>query len=577
MLRRLLAVSAPPWRRLGSAVLLGALGAAVTIGLLAGSGYLVDKAAFRPGLAAIAGVLAIVEVLAVTRAPIRYQERLVAHDVAFRALTAWRVWLYDRLEPLAPAGLRAWRSGDLLSRATDDVDVLQDLYLRGLSPVAVAVVACALAVAAVGLLLPWAALLLGLVLVAALVVPTTLALAGGRLGERQASLRGELAADVLDAVQGAPEVVAFGRQEAVLGHMEAVDDELARLSRRRARLAGLSAAVTMLCLGLAVVGLLALGVDAVSHHHLQPVMLAVLPLVAIGAFDTVPPVATAAARIRDVVASGERLLALADLPAPVRDPARPAVVPAGRPAVAATDVRLRYADDRPWALDGLTLDLPPGARVAVVGSSGAGKSSLVNVLLRFWAPQSGRVTLGGVALDELAQADVRRSIALVDQEARLFAGSVRENVALGRPEATEAEINRALARAQLDEWLASLPRGLETPVGEGGARVSGGQRQRIALARALVAGGPVLLLDEPTAGLDESTAGRLLADVLAAGDVGAEGDPTPGGDPGPGAAPTFGARRSILLVTHREADLAGFDEAVVVEAGRVVSRRPLGP
>jgi ABC-type multidrug transport system fused ATPase/permease subunit len=276
-------------------------------------------------------------------------------------------------------------------------------------------------------------------------------------------------------------------------------------------------------------------------------MLAVLPLAAIGAFESVPPVTMAALRAREVAAAGRRLLDLQALPAPVADPPDPEPVPDGCPPVVFEEARLRYADDLPWALNGLTLSLAPGERLAVVGSSGAGKTSLVNVLLRFWPLQAGTARLGGIDLARLAQADVRRAVALVEQDARLFAGSIADNVTLARPDATDHEIALAVRRAQLEEWVDTLPEGLGTPVGEHGGRVSGGQRQRIALARALLAGAPVLVLDEPTAGLDEPTAARLLHDVLAAG-----------------------AGHSVLLVTHREHEAALFDHVVVVEEGRVV-------
>ena len=550
VLDRIVKIGSPPKGRLALAVLLGVAAAAATIGLLAGSGYLVDRAALRPGLGAIAGVLAIVEVLAVLRAPLRYWERLVSHDAAFRALNHWRVWLFDHLEPLAPAGLRAWRSGDLLARAIDDVDDLQDLTLRGLGPMVVAAAASVLGVVVVAVLLPWAGLLLGGALLVALVAPPVIALASTASGKRDAALRGELAADVVDLLQGAAEVLAFDHRDALLARIEQTDAALTRLSRRRALAGGVTSAVITLCVGVSVVGVLALAVDAVHHHHLEPAMLAVLPLAAIGAFETVPPVTQAAIRMRDVVASGRRLLDLGEQPAPVADPPHPVEVPTGRPAIALEDVSLRYAHDLPWALDGLNLHVAPGGRVAVVGSSGAGKTSLVNVLMRFWPLQAGTASLGGVALERLAQRDVRRTIGLVDQEARLFAGTIRDNVTLAAPDATDEQVAAVVHQSQLEEWVGSLPEGLGTPVGEDGAQVSGGQRQRIALARALLMGAPVLVLDEPTAGLDEPTAGRLLKDVLAAGDG-----------------------RSVLMVTHRESDLSGFEEVAVLEAGRVVELR----
>jgi thiol reductant ABC exporter CydC subunit len=550
VLRRVLAFGSPPWGRLGGAAALGLAAAAATIGLLAGSGYLVDRAAQRPGLGAIAGILALVEVVAVVRAPLRYGERLVAHDAAFRALRGWRVWLYDRLEPLAPAGLAPWRSGDLVVRATDDVDTLQDLYLRILLPGLVAVAAGVLGVLVTALVLPSAALILGLSLAAAMVLPPAVAVAGAPT-EGEAALRGSLAADVADLVQGAPDLVAFGHDAAVLARIESTSAALARRSRRRAVATGTANGLGVLCLGAAVVGVLADGVSAAAHHHLNPVMLAVLPLVAIGTFEAVLAITAAAGRWREVRAAARRLLELGDLPVPLVDPPSPQAVPEPPLGLSARHARLRYAPDLPWALADLSFEVAPAERVAVTGSSGSGKTSLVNVFLRFWGLDGGDATLGGVPLERLAQRDVRNHIALVDQEAFLFSGSIADNLLLARPEAGPDELETALRLARLDDWVAGLPDGLSTPVGEMGRRVSGGQRQRIALARALLAEAPVVVLDEPTSGLEEGVALELLADILSA----TEG-------------------KTVLLVTHRDNEAALFDRRITIEAGRVVATAP---
>ncbi len=549
VVRAILRRAHPPWGRLAVATGLGVAGAAATVGLLAGSGAVVDRAAARPGLGAIAGLLAAVEVLAFARGPLRYGERLVGHDAAFRVLGRWRVWLYDRLEPLVPAGLGPLRSGDVLARAVDDVDALQDLYLRSAAPLVVAVCTSALAVTVTGLLVPPAAAVVGGALLVAMVGPAWLGRRLEAASAEEVARRGEMAADVVELLQGSAELVAFGAAGGVLERIGEADAALTAAARRRALAGGAASALVVACLGVAVVGVLALAVAAARAHRLEPVMVAVLPLTAIGAFEAVGPVALAVLRLGEVLAAASRLIDLEDLEVPVEDPASPAPLPAGCPEVALSEVTLRYDRRQRAALDAVSLTVPAGAKVAVVGRSGAGKSSLVNLLLRFWPKESGRATLGGVLLEELAQDDVRKAVGLLDQDADLFSGTIADNLALGHPGAGPEALAEALAAAQLEDWVSSLPQGLATEVGEHGTAVSGGQRQRIALARTLLHGASVLVLDEPTASLDEEAGRRLLDDVLEA---------------------TSG--RSVLLVTHRPSELDPFDDVVELAAGQVVRR-----
>jgi thiol reductant ABC exporter CydC subunit len=545
-IRRVLAEPGTPYGRLAASGLLGLASAAATIGLLAGSGYVVGRAASRPGLDALVGILAGVEVLAFLRGPLRYAERLVGHDATLRALARWRVWLYDCLTPRVPAALAGWRSGDLLTRAIDDVDTLADLYLRTLLPLAIALGSAVLGLVVTGVILPVGAVALGVPLAIACTVPPFLAWRGAA-GDEAAALGGALSAQVVDAIHGAPDLLAFGADAAVLDRIETLSARVEALDRRHARANALATLCTQVCLGAALVAVLAVAVSAVHAHHLNPVMVAVLPLAALGTFEPIPGIAQAAARVRAVSAAARRLIDLEAVPVPVTDPVDADHLPGGIPEISFSHASLRYAPDRLRAFDDVTLAVEPGAHIAVTGSSGAGKSSLVSALLRFWPLEEGVLTVGNVPVTRLSQSDVRGACALVDQRAQLFAGTVRSNVMLGRPDATDLEVETALDAAQLSGWVASLPSRLETPVGNEGVTVSGGERRRLAVARALLAGGPVLVLDEPTAGLDAPLADQLIVDVLAAA----------GG-------------RSVLLITHRASEAQRCDAVVTLEGGRVI-------
>ncbi|HEY1828921.1 MAG TPA: thiol reductant ABC exporter subunit CydC [Acidimicrobiales bacterium] len=548
-LRRVITAPGTPRARLALAGLLGLASAAATIGLLAGSGYVVGRAALRPGLDALVGILASIEVLAFLRGPLRYAERLIGHDAALRALTQWRLWLYDCLADRVPAAFASWRSGDLLTRAVDDVDALGDLYLRTLLPVVVAVAAAILGTVVEGLVLPVAALALGIPLALAMIVPAALILGRANHDSNSAALAGQLTARVVDVIHGAPDLIAFGADGDAFEQLTHLADQADGADRRVAATARAATLIVQLCLGAALVAVLAVTVAAVHAHHLDRVMVAVLPLTVLGTFEPVPLLSAALSRALSVERSADRLFQLGDVPVPVSDPATPATLGSGVPAVRADGASLRYAPDLPLVLDGVSLDLPAGASLAVTGSSGAGKSSLINSLLRFWPLESGHIEVNGGDAGRFRQSDVRALFALVDQSAHLFGGTLRANLTLGRPDAGEDEITAALAAAQLDEWVAGLPEGLETQVGDDGTAISGGERRRVAVARALIAGRDVLLLDEPGSGLDAPTADHLLASVVA-------------------AAAERG--QSLLLITHRAAEAERCDQVVRLVQGRIV-------
>jgi thiol reductant ABC exporter CydC subunit len=547
-LRRLVAFAAVPRSRLWLSVGLGALAVCFGVALMTAAGYLISRAAEHPPILALTTTIVAVRFFGLSRPIVRYLDRLVSHDLALRSLGRVRARFYARIEPLAPAQLEGYRRGDLLNRMVGDVDALQGLYLRGISPPLVALLAGAACVGAITAVLPTAAVILAAGLVAGgLAVPALAAALARSSGRRQAAARSALTADLVELLRGAPELVLFGREEDRLADVRAADGELDRLARRDALVAGVADASAILVAGVTTVGVLAAAVSARDTGALDRVLVATIALLALSSFEAVASLPAAARELGGIVASGRRVLELADGSPAVRDPADPLPAPGGRPTVALEGVTARYGSGRP-VLAGVDLALAPGRRIGLVGPSGAGKTTVTNLLLRFLDPVEGRVAIAGRDARDYRQEDVRRVFGLAGQDAHLFDSTIRENLRLARPHATDSELGDVLDRVRLGEWVASLPDGLDTLVGEEGTEVSGGQRQRLVLARALLAGASVLVLDEPTVHLDAATASALMDDVLAAAED-----------------------RTVLLITHRPEGLERMDEVVTLEGGRVVA------
>jgi ATP-binding cassette, subfamily C, bacterial CydC len=551
-LRRLVAIAGIPRRRAVLSVLLGALAVAFGVALMATAGYLISRAAEQPPILSLTVTIVAVRFFGLARPLARYLDRLVGHDLALRALGRIRAGFYARLEPLAPAQLEGYRRGDVLERMVGDVDSLQGLYLRGLGPPLVALAVGAAAVGVTAAFLPQAAAVLALGLVVAGVAVPVLsgALARAAAGRRRAAV-GELTAELVELLRGAPELVAYGREDDVERRVRALDRELSRLARRDALTAGLGEALSLAACGLTVVGVLAVSVTAHDAGTLDRVLVATLALLALASFDAVLPLPAAARELTASVASGRRLLELTEAEPTVRDPGSPLAAPTAPSAIALEDVAVRYRDDEAPVLRCVDLRLDPGRKIALVGPSGAGKTTVTNLLFRFLDPERGRVTIAGRDVRLHRQEDVRRMFALAGQGAHLFASTIRQNLRLARPTADEDELWAALRRAQAADWVASLPDGLDTFVGEEGDGLSGGQRQRLVLARALLADAPVLVLDEPTAHLDPATARSLMDAVL---------DASHG--------------KTVLLITHRPEGLDRMDEVVAIDGGMRVDRSP---
>ncbi|MFJ8040240.1 thiol reductant ABC exporter subunit CydD [Kitasatospora sp. NPDC096147] len=539
--------------RLTLATVLGSLALGCAVALMATSGWLISYASEMPPVLYLMMAVTSVRAFGIGRSVFRYAERLVSHDAVLRTLGTVRTTVYRRLERLAPTGLPAFRRGDLLSRLVADVDAVQDHHLRWRLPAAVAATVSVLAAVGLGLFLPAAGLLLAVgLLLAGVAAPTLSARLSARTERQQAPARGELATAVVDTLTGTAELTVAGALPARLAGARRADERLTALAARSAGSLALGSGLVAAVTGLTVAAAAAVGVHAVSTGALAGVCLALVVLTPLAAFEAVagmPLAVQARARSRGAAARLDELLTAE---APVAEPAEP-VVPAGPGGrVTVRDLTVRWPGRPEAAVEGIDLDLAPGRRVAVVGPSGSGKTTLALALLRFLEPAAGRIELHCPQPVDTRRMDsdlVRRSIGLCAQDAHLFDSSLRENLRLARPAATDSELRAALAAARLLDWTETLPAGLDTMVGEHGARLSGGQRQRLALARALLADFPVLVLDEPAEHLDLPTADALTADLLAA-----TGD------------------RATLLITHRLAGLEQVDEILVLDHGRIVER-----
>ncbi len=549
-LGRTLCLARPVTGRLVLATLLGAGAILADIGLMGTAAWLISRAAQHPNEASLAVAIVSVQFFGLSRGLLRYGERLVGHDAALHLLAELRVRAYVRLERLAPVGLPAFRRGDLLARIVQDVDSLQDLVIRALPPFGMAVVVGVLTVATMAWMLPAAGLILAVaLLLSATVVPWLT----GRLARRRessfAQVRGDLVAAMVDLTEGAAELVAFGAAREQVETVRRADAALTAIAASRAGTAGVGLALTTALAGLASCGCLTVGIAAVVAGHLGATELAVVTLVPLAAFELVVGLPTATQALERVRQAASRFFEVTDAPEPVPEPDVTLPQPVAPFNLDVRSVWAAYPTAGTPALRDVDLSLRPGRRVAVVGPSGAGKSTLAAVMLRFLPIQSGSIALSGTPVECLSGEGVRNVVGLVGQDAYIFGGTIAENLAVGRREASEREMYEVLDRVGLTGWLTELPRGLRTQVGRSGAHLSGGQRQRVAVARALLADFPILVLDEPGEHLDLAAADALTADLLRA---------------------TTG--RSVMLITHRLAGLEAVDEILVMEAGTVIER-----
>lgn len=546
---RLLRLVELPRARLAGAIVLAACASGAAVALLAVSAWLIMRASFQPPVLWLMVAVVGVRFFGISRGVFRYAERLLSHDVAFDALRSLRLQVYAKLERLAPVG-PIWRKGDLLERLVADVEALADLVTRVLIPLASSAIVFTGAVLTATLILPSSGAVLAVALLIAVVLGPVLVLqADARDESALREVRARRTTLVTETVLAASDPGMRVVQQGWLREIDRLDDEEERLSGRAARRSGIAAAVGMLALAGCVAVVLVLAAAEVGSGRLAPENAALVVMLPLGLLEPASAVQPALASMLSVRASARRLIEVLDRPEWRARPGASTEPPDQPWPIVLADADITWPDAVSPTVRGASLRLEPGARVALVGPSGAGKSTVLAALMGYATVTAGQYEIGGLPAAAMDDESVRTLYAWCDQGAHLFDTSIAENLRLARGDATDEEIRAVLERAQLGEWVAGLPRGIDTRVGQFGVLVSGGQRQRLALARALLADRPVLLVDEPTAGLDQQTADRLMDDLIGS----AEG-------------------RALVVVTHEPRGLDRYGRVIDVTPWSTATR-----
>ena len=491
-------------------------------------------------------------ILGLARGTFGYLGPYLSHVAAFRILVDLRDEFFWAIEPLAPAKLARRRTGDLVSTAVSDIELLELFFAHTAGPAVVAFIVpiiALVALATINLLLAEALLIFLILLI---LMPRLAFWLGTTLGERLRGQQALLNSQVLDTIQGMKEILSFGYSRQRLEELSENSATLLALQARQARNIGLQSAASISIVSVGTLAVLLCASILVRQNSLAPGFLPITMILASSVFLSITSVVEISKQLSLTRAAARRLFLLLDEQPAVRDESGlgPAVpIESIEPSISLQDVSFRYAPDEPLILSSISLEIPAGSTVALVGTSGAGKSTVINLMLRFWDPDAGRILLGGSDLRRYPMKELRRLFSVVSQDVFLFSDSIRENIRLGWPEASDAEVEEVAIRARIHDFITTLPQGYDTLVGERGVRLSGGERQRIAIARALLKGAPILVLDEATSSLDAENEKAIKEALMERRED-----------------------RTTIMIAHRLSTVVDADWIFVINEGRVVEQ-----
>lgn len=547
-----------PYRgRILLALLLSALTITSHIGLMATAAYLLARAALHPSVMELMIAIVGVRFFGISRAVFRYFERYVSHDVTFRILSRIRVRIYETIEPLAPARLTYFKSGDLLSRIVGDVEIQQNLFLRVLAPPFTAL----LVLISFGLFLApfdqrFSFLLAGFFLLGGIALPFGIKRLSHGAGKQKVIEKAQLQIQILDMIQGLTELLSFGQEQVSLERFRKTQKRYSLAEKRYIWLSGLSGALLGIVSNLGMWLVLVLGIILVNQGQLSGVNLGMLALGFLSSFEAIQSLPNALQNLEENKAAAERLWELNEL-----EPVIPAVIEKQtnnglsieasehNSSLEFNHLNFRYVQSEEYVLKDISLQLYRRGKVGIVGPSGAGKSSLVNLLLRFWDYKEGEIRVEGRELKSLPLDEARQLFGVVAQKTHLFNASVKDNLLLANPHAGDEELFEACRKAKIHDFILSLPEGYESMIGEEGFKLSGGQRQRLAIARVILKNAPILILDEATTGLDPVTERDVMQEIM-----------------------ELFKERPVLVISHHLPIVQNLDEILVINKGEIVER-----
>ncbi|WP_407299557.1 cysteine/glutathione ABC transporter ATP-binding protein/permease CydC [Raoultella planticola] len=522
-----------------------------SIGLLTLSGWFLSASA----VVGVAGIYSFNYMLpaagvrgaAIIRTAGRYFERLVSHDATFRVLQHLRVFTFSKLLPLSPAGLARFRQGELLNRVVADVDTLDHLYLRVISPLIGALVVIVVVTAGLSILDVTLALTLGgIMLVTLLVLPPLFYRAGKPAGESITQMRGQYRQQLTAWLQGQAELMLFSASDRYRKQLEKTEQRWQDAQRRQAELTALSQALMLLIGGVAVVAMLWLTSAGVGGNSQPGALIALFVFCALAAFEALAPVTGAFQHLGQVIASARRITQITAQQPEVTFTAGNGQA-FGQVSLTLNQVTFSYPQQPSPALENISLQVGAGEHIAILGRTGCGKSTLLQLLTRAGDPADGEILLNDQPLTRLNEATLRQAMSVVPQRVHLFSATLRDNLLLAAPGASDIQLMKALERVGLEKLLEDS--GLNAWLGEGGRQLSGGELRRLAIARALLHDAPLMLLDEPTEGLDATTESQIL-DLLA----------------------EVMREKTVLMVTHRLRGLARFNRIIVMDNGKIIEQ-----